>query len=131
MRLVPRQDPARILAALREAAAALATPGTTVRVTELSHAPAVLMQADHPGIAALRRAFAAGYGAEPVLIREGGSVPVTIDFQEALDTHLLVTGFGLPDDALHSPNERMSLDQYHRGVETVIHLMHELAANGR
>jgi acetylornithine deacetylase/succinyl-diaminopimelate desuccinylase-like protein len=38
-----------------------------------------------------------------------------------------VTGFGLPDDALHSPNERMRLDQYHLGTEMVIHLMHELA----
>jgi acetylornithine deacetylase/succinyl-diaminopimelate desuccinylase-like protein len=131
MRLVPRQDPGRVLEGLRRAAAELATPGTTVRVTELSRAPAVLMPADHPGVAALRRAFAAGFGAEPVLVREGGSVPVTVDFQEALDTRLLVTGFGLPDDGLHSPNERMSLDQYHRGIETVVHLMHELAGAGR
>ncbi len=131
MRLVPRQDPEKVLEGLRRAAVELATPGTTVRVTELSRAPAVLMPADHPGVAALRRAFAAGFGAEPVLVREGGSVPVTVDFQQALRTRLLVTGFGLPDDGLHSPNERMSLDQYHRGIETVIHLMHELAADGR
>jgi acetylornithine deacetylase/succinyl-diaminopimelate desuccinylase-like protein len=50
-----------------------------------------------------------------------------VDFQQALGTHLLVTGFGLPDDGLHSPNERMSLDQYHRGTEVVIHLIDELA----
>ena len=64
-------------------------------------------------------------------MREGGSVPVTVDFQAALDAKLLVTGFGLPDDALHSPNERMSLDQYHRAVETVVHLLHELAVTER
>jgi len=63
----------------------------------------------------------AGYLGEPVVGCIGD------DFQQALDTRLLVTGFGLPDDALHSPNERMSLDQYHRGIEAVIHLMHELA----
>jgi len=40
---------------------------------------------------------------------------------------MIVTGFGLPGDALHSPNERYSLDQYHRGTEMVIRLMHELA----
>ena len=72
--------------------------------------------------------MAAAYGAEPVLTRDGGSIPVTIDLQEALGANLMVTGFGLPDDALHSPNERMSLDQYHRGIETVIRLAHELAA---
>jgi acetylornithine deacetylase/succinyl-diaminopimelate desuccinylase-like protein len=131
MRLVPRQDPERILASLREAVAALATPGTTTSVTQLGASPAVLMEIDHPGVGALRRAFAAGYGAEPVLIREGGSVPVTVDFQAALDARLLVTGFGLPGDALHSPNERMGIDQYHRAVDTMVHLMHELAAAER
>src|SRR5262245_21209817 len=74
-RLVPRQDPAAVLAALREAASALVTPGTSVQVTELSSGPPVLMRTDHPGADALRRAFAAAYGAEPVLIREGGSIP--------------------------------------------------------
>ena len=127
-RLVPHQDPARVLAGLREAVARLATHGTRAQVIELSSAPPVRLAAGHPGVDALRRAFVAAYGAAPVLIREGGSIPVTIDFQEALDTRLLVTGFGLPEDALHSPNEHMSLDQYHRGTDTVIHLMHELAA---
>jgi acetylornithine deacetylase/succinyl-diaminopimelate desuccinylase-like protein len=127
-RLVPRQDPARVLAGLRDAVARLATAGTRAEVIDLSSAPPVRLAADHPGVDALRKAFSAAFGAAPVLIREGGSVPVTIDFQEALGTRLLVTGFGLPDDALHSPNERMSLDQYHRGTDAVIHLMHELAA---
>ncbi|HEY4027226.1 MAG TPA: dipeptidase [Candidatus Dormibacteraeota bacterium] len=131
MRLVPRQDPAKLLAGMREAVAALATPGTSATVTVLSAAEAVLMPADHPGAGALRRAFTAAYGAPPVLVREGGSVPVAVDIMEALDTHLMVSGFGLPDDALHSPNERMSLDQYHRAVETVVHLLHELAVAGR
>ena len=131
MRLVPRQDPARVLAGLREAVAALATPGTRAAVREISSSAAVLMDTDHPGVRALRRAFAASFGAEPVLMREGGSVPVTVEFQSALDAKLLVTGFGLPDDGLHSPNERMSLDQYHRSVETMIHLLHELAVAER
>jgi acetylornithine deacetylase/succinyl-diaminopimelate desuccinylase-like protein len=131
MRLVPRQDPERVLAALREAVEALVTPGTTVRVTELSRGVPVRLSADNAGAAALRRAFAAAFGAEAVLVREGGSIPVTVDLDEALHANLLVTGFGLPDDALHSPNERMSLDQYHRGTETVIHLMQELAGAER
>jgi acetylornithine deacetylase/succinyl-diaminopimelate desuccinylase-like protein len=44
-----------------------------------------------------------------------------------LGSKMLVTGFGLPDDALHSPNERFSLEQYHRATETVARLFHELA----
>jgi acetylornithine deacetylase/succinyl-diaminopimelate desuccinylase-like protein len=131
LRLVANQEPASVLAALREAVAALATPGTRAEVIMLSCAAPVRMATDHPGVEALRRAFVAAYGTGPVLVREGGSVPVATDFQEALDTRMLVTGFGLPDDALHSPNERMSLDQYHRAVETAIHLWHELAVAGR
>jgi acetylornithine deacetylase/succinyl-diaminopimelate desuccinylase-like protein len=128
MRLVPDQDPAKVLAALRTAVASLVTPGTTAEVIELSAAPPVSLSADHPGAVALRRAFEQAYGSPPVLIREGGSIPVTIDFQQALATRLLVTGFGLPDDGLHSPNEHMNLEQFHRAVETVIRFMHELAA---
>jgi acetylornithine deacetylase/succinyl-diaminopimelate desuccinylase-like protein len=131
MRLVPRQDPAKILASLRELVGTLATAGTRATVRELAATRAVLMETDNAGVEALRRAFAAGYGSPPVLIREGGSVPVTLDFQETLDTRLMVTGFGLPGDALHSPNERMSLDQYHRAVDTMIHLMQELAVAER
>ncbi|MGI8563021.1 MAG: dipeptidase [Candidatus Dormibacter sp.] len=128
MRLVPNQDPARIAAALGEFVPSLATVGTTARLIELSSASPVRVDVSHPGIAAASRAFQAAFGAAPLLTREGGSVPVTLDFQEALRTQLIVTGFGLPDDALHSPNERYSLDQYHRGTEMVMHLMQELAA---
>jgi acetylornithine deacetylase/succinyl-diaminopimelate desuccinylase-like protein len=127
MRLVPNQQPAKALAQLGEAVARLATPGTRAQVFELNSALPVRIDTSHPGIEPARRAFAAAYGRPPVLVREGGSVPVTVDFQQALGTHLLVTGFGLPDDGLHSPNERMSLDQYHRGTEMVIHLIDELA----
>jgi acetylornithine deacetylase/succinyl-diaminopimelate desuccinylase-like protein len=129
-RLVPNQHPAKVLAGLRQAVARLATPGTRAEVFELNSALPVRIDTGHAGIEAARKAFAAAYGQAPVLVREGGSVPVTVDFQEALGTNLIVTGFGLPDDGLHSPNERMSLDQYHRGIEMVVHLMSELAGPG-
>jgi acetylornithine deacetylase/succinyl-diaminopimelate desuccinylase-like protein len=127
MRLVPDQDPAAILDSLRAYAASLATPGVRVTVHDLGQARPVLTGIDHPGVPAAQAAYRAAFGAEPVFVREGGSIPVTVDFQEALGPHLLVTGFGLPGDALHSPNERYSLDQYHRGTEMVLHLMWELA----
>jgi acetylornithine deacetylase/succinyl-diaminopimelate desuccinylase-like protein len=127
MRLVPDQDPAAILDSLRAYAASLATPGVRVTVHDLGQARPVLTGIDHPGVPAAQAAYRAAFGAEPVFVREGGSIPVTVDFQEALRPHLFVTGFGLPGDALHSPNERYSLDQYHRGTEMVLHLMWELA----
>ncbi len=129
MRLVPRQDPAAIFESLAGYVKQLETPGVSLTAVKLSTAPPVLAGVDHPGIAAARRAFLKSYGAEPVLVREGGSVPVTVDFQEALRPHMIITGFGLPDDALHSPNEKMDLEQYHLGSEMVLNLMAELSAS--
>ncbi|MGH7902919.1 MAG: dipeptidase [Candidatus Dormibacteraceae bacterium] len=130
MRLVPDQDPGRILAGLRQRVQSLATPGVRVGVRELAQTPAVLLGTDHAGVAAATRAFEAAFGAPPVLVREGGSIPVTADFQRLLRPHILATGFGLPDDGLHSPNERFSLDHYHRGTEMLLHLMDELGRAG-
>jgi acetylornithine deacetylase/succinyl-diaminopimelate desuccinylase-like protein len=130
MRLVPQQDPNRIHDALATYLKGLETPGVALRLVRLGQAPPVLAGVDHPGIAAARKAYVKSFGAEPVLVREGGSVPVTVDFQEALQPMLMLTGFGLPDDALHSPNEKMDLEQYHRGTEMVLHLMEELVAGG-
>jgi acetylornithine deacetylase/succinyl-diaminopimelate desuccinylase-like protein len=131
MRLVPDQDPEEIFKAFTEFCEAESTPGITIRTRVLGSGKPVGTGTDHAGVAAARSAFEAAYGAQPVLVREGGSIPVTVDFQEALGAHMLVTGFGLPGDALHSPNEKYSLDQYLRGIEMVIHLMDELAQGAR
>jgi len=130
MRLVPEQDPNKIHDSLVTYLEGLETPGVKLSLVRLGQAPPVLAGVDHPGIAAARKAFVKSYGAEPVLVREGGSVPVTVDFQEALAPMMMLTGFGLPDDALHSPNEKMDLEQYHLGTEMVLHLMDELGAGG-
>jgi acetylornithine deacetylase/succinyl-diaminopimelate desuccinylase-like protein len=126
MRLVPDQDPDRIFDTFAEYVDSLSTPGVRMTARRLSSGRAVRTGTDHPGVEAAARAYDAAYGARPVLVREGGSIPVTVDFQEALNPHLLVTGFGLPGDALHSPNEKYSLDQYFRGIEMVLHLMENL-----
>jgi len=128
MRLVPRQDPGKIFESLLAYVGGLKTPGVELSVVKLNEAPPVLAGVDHPGIEAARKAFRKSFGAEPVLVREGGSVPVTVDFQEALRPMLMLTGFGLPDDALHSPNEKMDVEQYHLGTEFVLQLMEELGA---
>jgi acetylornithine deacetylase/succinyl-diaminopimelate desuccinylase-like protein len=127
MRLVPEQDPQRVVDALAEYLPELATPGVKVSFRANESAPAVLAGVEHAGVDAAKRAFQAAFDAEPVLVREGGSIPVATAFQEALHPHMLISGFGLPEDGLHSPNEHFSLDQYHRGTEMVLHLMHNLA----
>jgi acetylornithine deacetylase/succinyl-diaminopimelate desuccinylase-like protein len=130
MRLVPDQDPDAILASLEAHAASLATPGTRVKVRRLGTASwPVLLDSGHPGIGAASRAFEASFGRSPFLVRAGYSIPVVTDFAANLpDAHIFVTGNATEEDGAHSPNERISLENFHRGTEMVIHLMDELAA---
>jgi acetylornithine deacetylase/succinyl-diaminopimelate desuccinylase-like protein len=58
---------------------------------------------------------------QPVFKREGGSIPVVTYFQQELGVSSIMIGFGLPDDNLHAPNEKMTLSQFHKGIQTLIH----------
>jgi acetylornithine deacetylase/succinyl-diaminopimelate desuccinylase-like protein len=129
MRLVPDQDPAAILAALTDFVATLATPGTRTRVRSLGEPSwPVLLDSGPRLIEAASRAFEASFGQTPLLVRAGYSIPVVTDFAANLpDAKIFVSGFSTEDDGAHSPNERLSLENFHRGTEMVLHLMDELA----
>ncbi len=118
MRLVPDQQPDEVLEQLRSFVATHATPGVELEVRAIGVARPVVLGTDHPGVAAMASAFREGFGAEPVLAREGFTIPVARDFQEQLGAHMLVTGFVPWDAAPHSPNERLELDFFRRGTVT-------------
>lgn len=126
-RLAPDQDPDKILPALRARVEELATPGVRVSVTSLGKSQPALFGTDHAGVAAAQRAFETVFGARATLKRVGGTIPVAADFQQTVDPHIVVTGFGYPTDGMHSPNERFALSQFHGGTEMILHLMAELA----
>jgi acetylornithine deacetylase/succinyl-diaminopimelate desuccinylase-like protein len=128
MRLVPGQDPMRILDALREYVDELTTPGVRVEVKLLGAAPPVLSGASHPGAVALASAFEASFGLPAARLRTGGSIPVAIDFQEALGAPMMISGLSQPGSGAHSPNEKFSLEHFHRGTEALIRLMWSLGS---
>jgi acetylornithine deacetylase/succinyl-diaminopimelate desuccinylase-like protein len=130
MRLVPDQDPAAVLESLRDYVQKLTTPGIRVTVHDLGQAKPVLTGTDNAAVKASVRAFEAAFGVTPAFVREGGSIPVTVEFQQALRPKMVVTGFGAPDMKAHSPNESHPLENYHRSTEMVLHLMDELARGG-
>ena len=72
-----------------------------------------------PAVQAAVQAYAAAFGVRPVFIREGGSIPVVADFQRYLGIPSVLMGFGLPDDNLHAPNEKLYLPNFFRGIEAV------------
>jgi acetylornithine deacetylase/succinyl-diaminopimelate desuccinylase-like protein len=128
MRLVPNQDPMRILDALAEYVDELTTPGVRVEVRLLGAAPPVVTGASHPGALALASAFEAAFGQPAARLRTGGSIPVSIDFQEALGAPLMISGLAQPGAGAHGPNEHFSLDHYHRGTEALLRLMWSLGS---
>jgi acetylornithine deacetylase/succinyl-diaminopimelate desuccinylase-like protein len=126
LRLVPNQDPAVIRAAIEKQIQSLTTPGVKVSVEVLGSAPPVTCRVDNPAAKALRAAYSEAFGRDTALIRVGGSIPVSIDFQEAVGAPLVISGIGEADAAAHSPNERLSVDQYVRGIEAVIRFICKL-----
>jgi acetylornithine deacetylase/succinyl-diaminopimelate desuccinylase-like protein len=127
-RLVPDQDPAEIATLFRKHIEKV-TP-STVRVTlsDLHGGRPVLVPMEGEAMDAARRAMTRGFGTPPVMIREGGSIPVVSTFQEILRAPVLLLGFGRNDDNAHSPNEKFSLNDYHHGIRTAAFLLEELAA---
>jgi acetylornithine deacetylase/succinyl-diaminopimelate desuccinylase-like protein len=126
-RLVPDQDNRRIADQVRAHVAKVCPPGVSYELIEHHGAPPVLVDAKTPAVAAAKRAVAAGFGVEPVLIREGGSIPVVGLIKTQLGVDTLLLGWGQNDDNLHGPNEKFALADFHRGIKSAAHLLAELS----
>ena len=125
-RLVPAQQSSRVGPLIERYLQEIAPPTVEVAVRTRQHAPATVVPLDVPEIQAAARAYARVFGAEPVFSREGGSIPVATVVQEELGVPILFMGFGLPDDNLHAPNEKLHLPNLYRGIRVGIALMEEL-----
>jgi acetylornithine deacetylase/succinyl-diaminopimelate desuccinylase-like protein len=126
MRLVPDQDWKVILASLEKYVKTLTTPGVEINVEMLGSAPPVMFEVNHAAANALRAAYREAFGRETALVRVGGSIPVSVDFQQAVGAPLMISGIPQADDAVHSPNEHLAIDHYHTGIEAVIRFICKL-----
>jgi acetylornithine deacetylase/succinyl-diaminopimelate desuccinylase-like protein len=118
-RLVPNQDPAKILKSFGDFLQFNSAPGIKIELRVLGAAPAVMVDPDHPAIRVASEAFSDMLGKPTVLTRNGGSIPVVGDFANHLKIPTVLMGFGLPDDGLHSPNEKYSIGNYYTGIMTI------------
>lgn len=128
MRLVPDQNPDRVFRALERYLLRNAHPAYEVTVRKLHTGRPWVISPDEPAVQVAARAWSETYGAPARFIRVGGSVPVVDLFSRVLGQPVVVTGFGLPDDNLHAPNEKVNLPLLWGGVEAVIRFLHGLAA---
>ena len=127
-RLVPHQHPARVARLLREHVEHHAPP--TMRTTLRTYAGAepAFMDLLHPVMQAAAQAYERGFGARPVFLRSGGTLPVVSTLQQWLGLPVVLMGFGLPQDNIHAPNESLHLPTFARAVDTSIHFL-SLAAH--
>ena len=85
----------------------------------------VIIPRRHPALAAAARAIYHTWGVLPVFTRSGGTIPLVAQFQQRFAVPIILLGFGLPDDDIHAPNEKISLPNFFRGVETIIQFLEE------
>jgi acetylornithine deacetylase/succinyl-diaminopimelate desuccinylase-like protein len=121
-RLVPNQDPRKIEASLKERMQSHCPPGLTLTFLQGHLGWPSVCATSSPYMAAAREALEAGFGRAPVLIREGGSIPIVYSFREQLGVDTLLLGWGRNSDNLHSPNEHFHLDDFRHGTLASAHL---------
>jgi acetylornithine deacetylase/succinyl-diaminopimelate desuccinylase-like protein/molybdopterin-guanine dinucleotide biosynthesis protein A len=126
MRLVPDQTPEEVERKLAKYVRKLAPKEVRVTVRSLHGGAPFLSEVEHPAFRATERALERAFGKKPVLTREGGSIPFTATIQAALRCPVILMGFGLPDENSHAPNERLDLENYQKGILSVVFLYEEL-----
>ncbi len=127
-RLVPKQAPAKIRRLVTNHVKEICSPAVRVTVQSGHGGDPYLVSPESAEAQAALRALKAAFAREPVLMREGGSIPIVNEFKRSLGADTLLLGLALPDDNPHSPNEKFDLTCYEKGARLGIHLWRELAA---
>ena len=125
-RLVFDQDPHAIRAAFREFVRARVPADCKVEFIEHGSGSAIRFPIEAPAFARTRDALTAEWGRPAVYIGGGGSIPVTHDLKNALGMDVVLAGFALDDDRIHSPNEKYELESFRRGMRSWARILHAL-----
>jgi acetylornithine deacetylase/succinyl-diaminopimelate desuccinylase-like protein len=126
MRLVADQDPKKLAELFTKYVQSIAPSGVTVEVEYLHGADPVAIDASGPVADSAMEAMAEIWGARPVRIREGGSIPIVSTFNQVIGAPVLLLGFGLNDDALHSPNEKFNISHFYKGIRSIARMLDRL-----
>ncbi|HEY9166951.1 MAG TPA: dipeptidase [Candidatus Kryptonia bacterium] len=127
MRLVPNQKSAVVLRLLEDYVREISPSTVRVAVRKMHSGEPALTPIDHPAVKGVAAALEEVFGKKPYYIREGGSIPEVITFQDVLGAPVVLLGFGLPDENSHAPNEHLYLNHFFGGIKTVAILYDKLA----
>ncbi len=126
-RLVGNQDPHKIYEQIKSYVESIAPPTVKVAVNLVTTGEPALVDFTIPEMQAAARAYATGWGATPAFTRGGGSIPIVADIVHLMKIPVVMMGYGLDTDGLHGTNEHFTIEMFHRGVETAIVYLDELA----
>ncbi|WP_456458356.1 dipeptidase [Reichenbachiella sp.] len=118
-RLVPNQNSDEITELVKNHIESIAPAHVKVKVTPHHGGEAAVIPTDSDGFRAASKAFVQAWGKEPIPMRDGGSIPIVALFQDVLGLDSVMLGFGLDEDAIHSPNESYGVFNYMKGIETI------------
>ena len=127
-RLVGEQDPEKIRDAFRAFVRARLPADCKVEFGNFGLAPPIQLSFDNPALTKARAVLADEWGHKAVAVGAGGSIPIVADFKNVLGMDLLLVGFALDDDRVHSPNEKFDLKCYHKGIRSWARILDALSS---
>ena len=119
MRLVPNQEWKAITELFKNHFESIAPKGVTVKVKPHHGGQGYVTPIDNIGYQAASKAYQDTFGKTPIPQRSGGSIPIVALFEKELKSKIILMGFGLDSDAIHSPNEHFGIFNYLKGIETI------------
>ena len=129
MRLVPGQDPKKVMSDFAKHIKNIAPKTVKVTVHQLHSGNPVLTPLDSSATVAASKAMEKAFGKKTVFIREGGSIPIVHTFAKLLKAPVVLMGFGLNNENLHSPNEHFNLKHFELGIKSSALFMKEFAGS--
>ena len=127
MRLVPNQDPKKITKEFIKYIKSLAPKSIKVAITTFHHGYPCITPLESKAIVAGANALTKAFGKKTVFTREGGSIPIVVDFMQILKSPAVLMGFGLDSDDIHSPNEHFRLDNFKKGLLSSAYFLDEFS----
>ena len=129
-RLVANQDPEKIGQQVKDFIYDITPPTVRSVVRIIDTSSAAFVDIETPAMQAAISAYEKGWGTRPVFMREGGSIPVVVDFQTELNIPVILMGFGLNNDGAHGPNEHLSVEMFNKGIQTALYFYEAIAERG-
>ncbi|MCA9902568.1 MAG: dipeptidase [Anaerolineae bacterium] len=126
-RLVANQEPERIFEQVKAYVESITPPGVHAEVKLIDKGDPAFIERDSPEMKAAIRAYTQVWGAAPIFIREGGTLPILATFHRELGVDCLLLGYGLTTDGAHGPDEHYPIELYYRGIDTNIQFLYEIA----